>query len=117
MKKGIGFLVLLAVIGSGIYFLSGNNWHEFGADHYYVQVNDEWNEEETKLPDGEVIVRYEYNLRAYDAKGNEATEPFTSSHPLREGAYLKLFIKDGKGVTSYREVAESDVPKKALEKM
>ncbi len=42
---------------------------------------------------------------------------FLQTKNLRKGAYLKLYIKEDKGVTSYEEVPEKEVPSKAAEKL
>jgi len=36
---------------------------------------------------------------------------------LKEGAYLKLLVNPNKGVISWEEVSEEDVPQAALEKL
>ncbi|MGR6341788.1 YxeA family protein [Priestia megaterium] len=116
MKKSIIVIaVVLVILIGGLFFMQNVNLNRFGADEYYTQINGEGTKMEDKTSDGTIYISYEYELPAYDKDGNKETLTFTSSKQLRENAYLLLFVKDGKGVTSYQEVAADELPEKVAE--
>lgn len=102
-------LLLLVGIGFGVYYFKNAN--HIGADVSYVKIT----------TDGEkgknVSFNYSYTMPAYDEAGKETEVTFSADKNLRKGAYLKLYIKEDKGVTSYEEVPEKEVPSKAAEKL
>ncbi|MBC1970663.1 YxeA family protein [Listeria marthii] len=102
-------LLILAGIGFGAYYFKNAN--RLGADVSYVKI--------TK--DGEmgkkVSFNYSYTLPAYDETGKETEVTLSADKNLRKGAYLKLYIKEDKGVTSFEEVPEKEVPAKAAENL
>ncbi|MBC1550665.1 YxeA family protein [Listeria cossartiae] len=102
-------LVILIGIGFGAYYFKNAN--RLGADVSYVKI--------TK--DGEmgkkVSFNYSYTLPAYDETGKETEVTLSADKNLRKGAYLKIYSKKDKGVTSFEEVAEKEVPTKAAEKL
>lgn len=116
MKKSIIVIgVVLVILVGGLFFMQNVNLNRLGADKYYTQINGEGTKMEDKTSEGTIYISYEYKLSTYDKDGNKKTLTFTSSKQLREDAYLLLFVKDGKGVTSYQEVAADELPKKAAE--
>ncbi|MEC2074994.1 YxeA family protein [Metabacillus fastidiosus] len=118
MKKFGGFIIaiVVVVIGFGI-FIQNVNLNRIGKDQYYIQIAAEGNKIEGKSDNGEVYVRYEYKLPAFDQSGNEKELAFTAPKELRQNAYLMLYVKDGKEVTSYQEVKEKEIPEKAADKL
>lgn len=72
--------------------------------HYYVQVH---HSSSTHYASSESTV--EYTLPAWDDKGNAQTITFSGIHPLREGAYLRLILKNNE-VLSYEEIAYPQIP-------
>lgn len=123
MKKRIiliSILVIVIIIGAvGINIITPND--------YYVKII-----EDGRLQTGEKIGSgdYDYELEAYDKKGNEITVGFQTVKNLRKGAYLKVEVlkdiirgesfnknKNAVNILSYEEVQEDKVPKKALEKL
>lgn len=118
MKKVLTIIaVSLFVIFIGLLLLFQNyNLNRLGTDHYYVQITT-GGKEIVEQVGGDKYSRYFYELPAYDKNGNEKSLDFYSNQNLRNGAYLKMYYKDKKGVTSYEEVMESDVPEKALQKL
>jgi uncharacterized protein (TIGR01655 family) len=116
MKKtliGLGSVIVL-IIG-GLLFLQNVNLNRLGTDEYYAQIKGEGKKLEDKMSDGTIFTRYEYELPAYDKDGNEQTLTFTAPKQLREDAYLLLYVKSSKGVTSYQEVKAEELPEKAAE--
>lgn len=112
MKKllitiGIG----AALLAAGLFVLRNVNVNQIGADQYYTKIIGQATELEDKGPDGTIYTRYEYELLAHDSDGNKEVLTFTANKPLREDAYLRLYVKDEKGVTSYEEVSVEDLPK------
>jgi len=118
MKKLIGLIAAIAVIlVGGLLVLQNVNFNRLGAEQYYTQITGPGKILEDKDDKGVKYVSYEYNLPAFDNDGSETTVTFTAQKQLRENAYLTLFLKDDKGVTSYQEVKEDELPKKASEKL
>lgn len=116
MKKLIIVIgIVIVILVGGLFFMKNVNLNRLGADEYYTQINGEGAKMEDKASDGTIYIRYEYELPAYNKDGNQRTFTFTSSNQLRKNAYLLLFVKDGKGVTSYQEVTAKDLPEKATE--
>ncbi|KMY49701.1 YxeA family protein [Peribacillus loiseleuriae] len=116
MKKSmivIGIVLVILVVG--LIFMQNVNFNRLGANEYYTQINGEGTKIEEKGSGGTIFIRYEYELPAYDKDGNQKTFTFTAGKQLRENAYLLLFVKDGKGVTSYQEVTSDELPGKAVE--
>ncbi|EAD7213048.1 YxeA family protein [Listeria monocytogenes] len=104
----ISVLLLGGIIGGVYYFKNAN---KIGADTSYVKI--------TKDPTKgkEISFNYNYTLPSYDEDGKETEVTFSADKELRKGAYLKLYIKEDKGVTSFEEVPEKEVPAKAAEKL
>ncbi|MBO0481974.1 YxeA family protein [Candidatus Enterococcus courvalinii] len=116
MKKIIGLVALLAVFIGGSMFAYN---YFYGGETYYTEITTN-GEKHTELSDnGESYTTYTYKQNAYNKNGeakrvtlNEARE-----RPLKLNAYLKLKVNPRKGVMSWEEVKETDIPKEALEKM
>ncbi|WP_102272092.1 YxeA family protein [Cytobacillus massiliigabonensis] len=118
MKKFIGFIAAIAVfLVGGLVILQNVNFNRLGADEYYTQIIGQGKKLEDKSDNGQKYVAYEYKLSAFDKDGRKKTLTFTAQKQLRENAYLSLFVKDSKGVTSYQEVKKEELPKKASEKL
>ncbi|MBE1555229.1 YxeA family protein [Sporosarcina limicola] len=117
MKKGIAALVVIAVIIGVVFGFRNVNLNRLGAVSHYVQITESGTKIEDTISTGEVIVRYEYTLPAYNKEGNKKELTFRSNHELRKDAYLNLFLKDGKGVTSYQEVKKEEIPAEAMKKL
>ncbi|MFJ8461587.1 YxeA family protein [Lysinibacillus xylanilyticus] len=115
MKKKITLLTTAVLFIGAVIFLRNVNIHHIGADQYYVQVP-EGKKVEVKTMDGQKAFSYEYTSKGYDKKGSEKTLDFTAIKSLRKNAYLRLYVKD-KGVSSYEEVKQDEIPSKALEKL
>lgn len=90
-----------------------------GGDSYYVQITNDGEKEADKDGRDEVTIKYKYTLSGYDKSGSEKTLKFYGQQPrpLRKGAYLKVTWNERKGVTSYEEVKQKDLPKLAKEKL
>jgi uncharacterized protein (TIGR01655 family) len=117
MKKLLITLTIAVILTGGLIILQKVNFNQLGADEYYVQIQGEGKVIEDKIDNGEKIISYEYKLPAFDKNGRQKTLTFTAQKQLRENAYLRLFIKDNKGVTSYQEVKKDELPKKVSEKL
>lgn len=117
MKKVIAIIIVITIIIAVFIFLPKMASNRFGADSYYVQIMGIGTKTESKSTVGEVYVLYEYTLPAFDKKGNEKEFTFTADHELRKDAYLNLFVKEGKGVTSYQEVQKNEIPADAIKKL
>lgn len=109
-------VLLLFVVGAGI-ALTAIDWNRLGAESYYVKITEDGKEFEDRVSPTEVYKRYEYSFEGYNADGEAKTLAFTSHKNLRHGAYLEIFYKGKKGVTSYEERPETEVPEKAKEQL
>lgn len=106
----VGLLVLL-LIGVAILRIDFNR---LGASAYYTQI----------VEDGRLVAnesdsgydRYYYQLPMFQEK-DEQTLELSAAKNLRKGAYLKVFVKSNKGVTSYQEVKREEIPPAILEKI
>lgn len=114
MKKGIiaGLALIVVLIG-----LMNIDWNRLGKQALYVQVGEVTDVDETTLDSGEVVRRYVYTTRALTKDGDTQAVTFTAAKELRNGAYLKLYVKDDDEVTSYDEVAVEDIPAAAREQL
>lgn len=117
MKKGIIAITIVVLGGIFVlaYFMSGSTWNRLGTDAYYVHITEDGTYEEETLDNGDVVVRYDYRLDGYDENGKKQTLQFYALKNLRHDAYLKIFYKESKGVTSYEEVKKEEVPSAALQ--
>lgn len=114
--------MVILVLGFGIFVIGGLKFAEkmiMGGENYYVQITTDGEKEEAKGDRNEVTIQYQYTLPGYDKNGSEKTLIFNGQQPrpLRKGAYLKVTWNEHKGVTSYEEVKQKDIPKLAKEKL
>lgn len=118
MKKLlIGFVVVIAAAFGLFKFIETT---EMGGDAYYVQVTTDGKQVTLKDDNGQEFLDYEYQLTGYDKNGKNKELSFRANkeRPLRKNAYLKVTYNSKKeGVTQWEEVAEKDVPQKALTKL
>lgn len=116
MKKGlISFSVAVAFLFAAFVLLLTMDFNRFNKDNVYVQIPAEELAEvqEDKLSNGEMMRRYLYTVPAYNEAGEKVAVQFSAAKPLREGAYLMLYLKKGTSeVTSYDEVQAANVPEK-----
>ncbi len=111
---GIVFIAVIAFGGLKItekIVLSG--------DDYYVKITDEGDKKGDTDDDGQTVLSYDYDLIGFDKAGQEKEMKFTAykDRPLIQGAYLKVIWNQNRGVTSYEQVKENDIPAKAKEKL
>lgn len=90
-----------------------------GGDEYYVQITTDGQRVDEKDDSGNPYVDYKYSLPGYDKDGNKKELDFNAAkdRPLRREAFLKVTWNKKKGVTSYEEVQQKQLPKKAAEKL
>ncbi|WP_429841860.1 YxeA family protein [Brevibacillus sp. FIR094] len=119
MKKTtiIVLSVILALIIGAVFLLQNVNFNRLGAEEYYVQINKEGQKNGVTLDSGEKFTTYDYTLLGYNENGEEKTLTFMAMKELRKDAYLRVFVKEEKGVTSYQEVKLDELPDKAKEKL
>ncbi|WP_088815228.1 MULTISPECIES: YxeA family protein [Listeria] len=102
--------VLALLIGGGYYFM---NYNHIGADTYYTKITTDGEKENEHAQS----TRYNYSLPGFNEDGEKKELDFSAIKNLRKGAYLKIYTKPIKGVTSYEEVQKADIPKEAQEKV
>ncbi|MGX7173992.1 YxeA family protein [Enterococcus ratti] len=125
MKKLLlGIIISIITLGLGVSFCIFGGLHFvkkmiMGGDSYYTQVTINGEKNEIKDVHDEIVTQYKYTLIGYDIKGNEKVLVFKGQQPrpLRKGAYVKITWNEKKGVTSYEEVRQKDIPKLAKEKL
>ncbi|MBC2320895.1 YxeA family protein [Listeria booriae] len=118
MKKLFISLIVIIIIIGGV-AIAGRfiNFHRLGADTYYVKITQDPKITSERASDGSTFTEYHYNLPGYDEDGKEKDMEFFAQKNLRKDAYLEVFWKKDRGVTSYEEVKKADIPKKAAEKL
>jgi uncharacterized protein (TIGR01655 family) len=116
LKKIVAFLLPFILLSAGAWF--GYNYY-FGGKDYYTRITTKGEVKTGNFSNGEKYTEYDYKQTAYDKKGEKTVQEMREirDKPLRINAYLKLKVNARKGVLSWEEVAEKDVPKKALEKL
>ncbi|KAF1298170.1 hypothetical protein BAU15_09690 [Enterococcus sp. JM4C] len=115
MKKIIGFFVVLLLLAGGSWF--GYTYY-FGGETYYTQIINE-GDRKIEQSSGETFTKYTYQQEAYNKVGAEKQLSLDAfrTQPLRLKAYLKVTVNPRKGVLDWQEISQSDIPKKALEKL
>lgn len=113
MKKWIGIAIVSILILIGF---TQVDWNRIGKDTLFVKVEAVSDVEETTLENGDVMKRYVYTQSAYTSEGKPKKVTYTAAKELREGAYVRLYVKDGDTVTSYDEVKREEVPHQVTEK-
>ncbi|SJZ59478.1 conserved hypothetical protein TIGR01655 [Pilibacter termitis] len=118
MKGKIIFALLIVVA----LVVAGYTWYqsEYGGENYYTQIVSTGKKEVQKTDSGEKFTRYFYNQAVFNKDGKEIQAEFSSvanAEPLRKNAYLEILYNKKKGVISWQEVEEKDVPKPAMEKL
>lgn len=115
MKKGLiaGIAVLVVLVGF-VVFIQNVNINRLGAQHYYVQINQDG--KRTESGPGQKYVNYEYVLKGFDSSGKEKELTFNAGKELRKDAYLRIYVK-GDDVSSYQEVQATELPEAAKQKL
>lgn len=117
-KMMIALVILLVVVVGGLATLRFVNFNHLGAEQYYVKITTDGAIEKETLDNGKVYETYWYKAyKAYNEEGKEISVDFSAQKNLRHDAYLRVYYKESKGITSYEEVQENEVPKKALEQL
>ena len=108
MKRLIGVvLVMTVLVLAGIGLKWGYDQVFVNADTWYAQVD---GSHMSAAGENGNDFDVHYELPAVDADGNAQTLGFDSSRELREGAYLKLETLALRGVVSWEEVQQKDIP-------
>lgn len=117
MKKLLLGLGAFLIIAFGGYRFA--EYKIMGGDPYYIQITTDGEKQIDKADNGQEIINYRYDLPGYDEKGNEKQIDFNGfqDRPMRKNAYLKVIWNKNKGVTSYEEVKEKEIPQPAQKKL
>lgn len=116
MKKTLIWLsVVLFIVVVGIKIA----WGYFGLNDYYVKVTENGKVQTEYVS---AIGKYNYNLKAYDKKGNEISVTFNTKKNLKLNAFLHVQVlkpqKDKvNDINSYEEVTAEELPGKVKEKL
>ncbi|NWL89763.1 MULTISPECIES: YxeA family protein [unclassified Paenibacillus] len=118
MKKRliIGTSIIVVILIGLIVFIQNVNINRFGADSYFVQIQDSGKKIEGKSDNGKLFTQYEYTMQGFNKDGKEKSFTFTADKDLRKQAYLRVYLKGDK-VSSYQEVQASELPEKARQQL
>jgi uncharacterized protein (TIGR01655 family) len=116
MKKIIASLIVFGIFLGGCFF---SYRYYYGGTAYYTEITTSGTHSTSIASDSVVQDIYQYKQTAYNESGEKKVVEMNEnrSKPLREGAYLKLLVNPRKGVISWEEVSQDDVPKPALEQL
>lgn len=109
-------LILISIIIALYLFIKS----DYRGDHYYTKITKKGKKYSETFSDGNKITSYGYSLKAADEHGKTRTLKFNAfdrDKPLKMNAYLLLEYNNKKGVLRWREVAQEEVPEKALAKL
>ncbi|MCI3923941.1 YxeA family protein [Paenibacillus sp. TRM 82003] len=111
MKKAVIFVLVAAVICSGLYIAFKRDFDQFNPlykEEYVYSVVGEPAGVEGKFK------RYRYNLTGRTASGEKKNITFSSGKELEQGAYVKVLAK-GAYTKKWVIIGKEDVPNLALE--
>lgn len=113
MKKFLTIVVIIFALILGAWFTIEKVFR--GGDAYYTQITSTGTYHESKTDSGEIIGDYSYDQPGYDANGHKIRLKFNGNktRPLKRNAYIEVTYRNG-DVRSWKQVAEKDIPKKAL---
>lgn len=115
MKRYIALISVLLVFATA---LVGCNLNRVGTDKYYVQITTDGKKGVSKDQHGAVQgEEFEYNLTGFSEEGNEQLIEFKADKNLRKDAFLCVYYSKDKGVKSWEEVKEKELPVKVKEKL
>ena len=100
-------LAAVAAIAGGIYLFLGQ------PQIYYTQIDNSKIQE----IDSDDEMKYEYTLPAFSEDGDEKEVSFKTVRHLRAGAYLKLSLRPVRGVITWEEVEQKQLPEDAETKL
>lgn len=114
MKKKIGITILVGVFGIVSYFGYGIYKSRTG-ERFYLQLRSNPQCKRAKYNELEC----KYKESSYNKDGLKKIVEFYSlrERPLRKNAFLEIKVNDERGVLTYSEVSENEIPKKAFEKI
>ncbi|KYG89234.1 YxeA family protein [Metasolibacillus sp. FSL H7-0170] len=117
MKKVfIALASLIIVVIAGLVVIATVDFNRLGKEAVYVQITGDGEVEKFTTASGEVMATYWYKQAAYKENGGVVEVEFSANKNLRHDAYLKLYVKSGKEVTSYDEISYDELPEKVKEK-
>lgn len=98
----IAVIIVLVLMVSAVYLLF------IQKKDYYTRIDNTKIEQVSNTDD----MKYQYTLTVYDEGGKTKEISFKTSRELTEGAYLKLEVMSIRGVVSWEEVQETELPDK-----
>ncbi|WP_242662438.1 YxeA family protein [Bacillus albus] len=113
-------LIVLSIL-SGLLFAAVGGWYGYNKLKYekcYVKITENSKSGIVNPSTG----FFDYNLMAYDKKGNEIPVKFWAQKKLKVNAYLAVDVfkplnKDSNDINSYKEVTGEQLPEKVKEKL
>lgn len=109
MKKIIAFLIVLIIFIGGSFYTYN---YFYGGETYYTKIVSDGEKSTETAENGDIVTFYTYNQAAYNDDGQEkdVTLHEARENPLKMDAYLKMVVNDRKGVISWEEVTQADLP-------
>lgn len=116
MNKYLRYFLPILLLSIALFF---SYQFYFGGKSYYTKITTTGERFLGTAPTGEKYTEYDYTQLAYNAKGEKTIQKLNEfrANPLRKGAYLKLKVNTRKGVLSWQEVPEKQVPTQALQQL
>lgn len=113
MKKILYLLIPVVLLSGGVWY--GYNYY-YGGKDYYTKIVTTGEMSTDVLDTGEKVTQYSYNQTAFNVDGEKTVQKMREYRdtPLKMNAYIKLKVNSKKGVLSWEEVLEKEVPVKPL---
>lgn len=117
MSKGLKIIlsILVVIMGLkfGLDFALDSYWKaNYGGPAYYTKITSRTPYNKKQFDDGSGNY-YEYKVEAINASGKAKEINFNESmdRPLKVNAYIKFVVNNKKGVTEWKSVKFSEIPK------
>ncbi|WP_179194813.1 YxeA family protein [Bacillus sp. EAC] len=117
----ITFIVIVSLLLFGC--LDPHTKQTIGTKEMYVHITEHGQKKTIKDEKGDSFNRYYYQIKAYDENGKQEIVTFSAAKNLKLDSFLRVYVakgkyKDGtKPISTYEEVKELEVPKKARVKI
>ncbi|WP_160033995.1 YxeA family protein [Paenibacillus sp. An7] len=112
MKKTVAFILVFAVICSGLYIAYKRDFDQFNPlykeQYVYAAIT-----KPGKIEGKEERIRYRYNLTGATAQGEKKKITFSSSKELEQNTYVRVLSK-GAYTREWILIKKEDIPNQVL---
>lgn len=111
-KQSLQIIIIVTIIA--IIFNAGSLIRmakRIGSEPYYVKISTDH-----PIDNGRPPWKFTYLIEAYSATGTEKSLEFTTSHVLRPGAHLQVYVRDD-DVISWEEIPLHAIPPDARKQL